>query len=217
MRTGYTDTFSDCNDCFTLLIKHRLQAFCAHSSSCGCAVWSNSMSCHFKRQKRIPFVVRSILLFAARALKYNKPRLWLLNLKPRERTVEGTLENSITLKTAEREKLSFLLCMAVKMALKLFIHTQLLFCEDNRRWVDNFLNIFLQFVFVICTVSCRLRTHCLMTSTLRDSHFSAYKDLIYSRYMYQSFNGDICIFPLLPDCVYNWICFWVELNTKSNL
>lgn len=100
----------------------------------------------------IAFVVRSILLFAAKALKYNKPRLWLLNLKPRERTVEGTLENSITLKTAEREKLSFLLCMAVKMALKLFIHTQLLFCEDNRRWGDNFLNIFLQFVFVICTV-----------------------------------------------------------------
>lgn len=96
----------------------------------------------------IAFVVLSILLFAAKSLKYNKSHLWLLNLKPQE----GILENSVTLKTAEHEKLSFPLCIVVKMALKLFIHRQLLFCVDNRRWVDNFVNIFLQFVFVICTV-----------------------------------------------------------------
>lgn len=42
-----------------------------------------------------------------------------------------TLENSFTRETAEHEKHSFLLCAAVKMTLRLFIHTQLYFCEDN--------------------------------------------------------------------------------------
>lgn len=98
------------------------------------------------------------------------------------------------------------------MTLKLFTHTLLYFCEDNRRWVDNFFPIFIQLCYLYCDVDCAL-----MTSTLRDSHFSTYKGLIYSRYMYQSFNSDICIFPLLPDCVYKWICFWVELKAKSNL
>lgn len=164
----------------------------------------------------IAIVARSILVFAAKALKYNKPHWWLLNLKPQERRVEGTLENSVTLETAEHEKHSFLLCMAVKITLKLFIHMQLWFCEDN---VDDLIIFWISFpsLPLLSVPWCRLCAHCLMTSTHIDSHFPTYKDLIYSLYMYQSFNSDICIFPLLPDCVYSWICFWVELNTKSNL
>lgn len=61
------------------------------------------------------------------------------------------------------------------------------------------------------------QSHCLMTHILKYSCFTTHKELIYSCYIYHSFNSDICIFPLLPDRVYNWICYWVELNVKSNL
>lgn len=63
----------------------------------------------------------------------------------------------------------------------------------------------------------------LANSRLNESHahiltfFPPCKHLVCSFYIYHSSNGDICIFPPLPDCVYDWICFWVELSTKSNL
>lgn len=50
------------------------------------------------------------------------------------------------------------------------------------------------------------------------THLSTCKRPLCSFHTYHSSNGDICIPPPpLPDCVYHWICFGVELNTKSNL
>lgn len=115
------------------LIKHQLHVSCVltpvdlamqQNAAQWCLIFNRKKN--ETATKMTAFVTRSILLFAAKALKYNKSYLWLLSLEQQEHTVYGALQNSIILESATHDKHSFqLLHLSVKRSiLKLFIHIQ---------------------------------------------------------------------------------------------